>query len=294
MKIIKGLAFLITTILVVSCFNPPEFPNVPEIGYDHVEFNRGATISDKDTLSVFITFKDGNGDLGLDPQDARYNSAPFHPANFYQGNNGELLPLSTFLVDTFTVLDIPDPTKGDLVFYKRKRQDPTYNFLPELSSPGCDYEFTRTLNLVVERADAATLVPAIDTTGLKKVRFFDTEQDIFRTFFVVVDTLYFTRNPDHFNISVDFLVKDPSSTNPDHPGFTEFDWGAAPYCAPFDGRFPFLSDNVNALEGILRYDMSSYGFISVFGVNKPIMLRIQIRDRAGNLSNTVFTEPFTL
>jgi hypothetical protein len=108
-----------------------------------------------------------------------------------------------------------------------------------------------------------------------------------------VDTFYFELNPDHYNIEVDFLVKNPDGT------FTEFDWTEEfnyPNCGTsFDGRFPILykEEPGTPLEGSLRYSMGSIGFKALFSV-KTLKLRVQIKDRALNKSNEIFTPEFTL
>jgi hypothetical protein len=110
---------------------------------------------------------------------------------------------------------------------------------------------------------------------------------------IVKDTLYFQLNPDHNNIEVDFLVKNPNGT------FTEFDWRKEfnfPNCGiSFDGRFPILyKDRPGApLEGRIRYGMGSIGFKVLFGL-KTLKLRVQIKDRALNKSNIIETPEFTL
>jgi hypothetical protein len=106
------------------------------------------------------------------------------------------------------------------------------------------------------------------------------------TYLRVRDTLYIESNPNHYNIEVDFLVKNGA-------GFDEFDWRANNLCTTFDGRFPVLADNDNALDGTLKYNMESRGFKPFFG-SKTLKLRIQIKDRNLNLSNVIETGEFTL
>ena len=102
------------------------------------------------------------------------------------------------------------------------------------------------------------------------------------------DTLYYTTNPNHYNIEVDFLVKDPTAPG----GFREFDWREE-YCTTFDGRFPVFSDKQSSIDGILRYSMTSLGFTSVFSI-KTLKLRVSIKDRALHTSNVIETPEFTL
>ncbi|HEY9487315.1 MAG TPA: hypothetical protein VIQ51_03240, partial [Chryseosolibacter sp.] len=131
MKLIKGLGLLsFLAIITGSCFDPPEFPVVPQIVFDRVEFINSTDPSDFDTINLYIKFKDGNGDLGFNSDDL---SDPFHSANFYQENNGEIEPLTTvsgFIGrNEFDLLQIADPQKGKLVVF-RTRKKPEYSFLP--------------------------------------------------------------------------------------------------------------------------------------------------------------------
>lgn len=108
-----------------------------------------------------------------------------------------------------------------------------------------------------------------------------------------VDTLYFEINPDHYNIEVDFLVK-----NPINGTFEEFDWTKEfnyPNCGiSFDGRFPILFKDRpgSPLEGTIKYGMGSLGFKALFSI-KTLKLRVLIKDRALNQSNVIETPEFT-
>lgn len=147
---------------------------------------------------------------------------------------------------------------GAPVTYKDKRTNPNFSSLPEFVKPyNCINWEVRTL-----------------TSGL-------------------VDTLYFELNPDHYNIEVDFLVKNPSNGT-----FEEFDWTKEfnyPNCGiSFDGRFPILFKDKpgSPLEGTIKYGMGSLGFKALFSV-KTLKLRVQIKDRALNKSNVIETPEFT-
>lgn len=110
---------------------------------------------------------------------------------------------------------------------------------------------------------------------------------------IVKDTLYFQLNPNYYNITVDFFVKNFDGT------YTEFDWTKEfdyPGCGgTFDGRFPILFKDKpgSPLEGTIKYGMGSTGFKALFS-NKPLKLRIQIKDRALNKSQIIETPDFTL
>jgi hypothetical protein len=105
----------------------------------------------------------------------------------------------------------------------------------------------------------------------------------------ILDTVYFELNPDHYNIFVDFLVKQNDGS------FQEFDWRTE-FCTTYDGRFPILAKNrdlsvQNPVEGTLKYSMLSAGFKFQFSI-KTLKLRIQIQDRLLNKSNIIETPEF--
>jgi hypothetical protein len=233
MHLIRGFAlFVIILIGVSACFNPPEFPIQPQIEFESVQYKEYGTgfDSELDSIILLIKFKDGDGDLGLDPSET---SPPFNNKFYFIAN-------------------------GDFITYETKRTNPDYDTLPAFVQPyNC-------INWEVYKEDN-----------------------------VVKDTLYFQLNPDYYNITVEYLVKNANGT------FTEFDWREAfnyPNCGgTFDGRFPILfKDKPGApLEGTIRYGMGSTGFKVLFST-KTLKLRIQIKDRALNRSNIVESNEFTL
>jgi len=149
-------------------------------------------------------------------------------------------------------------SNGAFLNYEDKRTNPNYDTLPEFIKPfNCiNWEVTRENN-------------------------------------IVKDTLYFQLNPNYYNITVDFLIKNFDGT------YSEFDWTKEfdfPGCGgTFDGRFPILFKDKSGspLEGTIKYGMGSTGFKALFS-NKPLKLRIQIKDRALNKSQLIETPDFTL
>ena len=292
MKLIKGLGLLSFLIIVsVSCFDPPEFPVVPQIVFERIEFIDAPDPSDFDSLNLYIHFKDGDGNLGFNESTADI-SDPYHNAFFYQEDNGSLSPLTTQSgyvgSDEYDLLLIPDPNKGKLVVF-RTRQKPEYNFLP----PAFDcasYEYlggapnpdnsTDGRRLLIMASDLPVLDPL--------VKLVDSIPKTNPEFYQIRDTLYYTRNPDHYNIEVDFLVKDPTAPG----GFREYDWHQE-FCTTFDGRFPVFSDKGSSIDGTLRYSMTSLGFTSIFSI-RTLKLRVKIKDRDRNSSNVIETPEFTL
>jgi hypothetical protein len=286
MKIIKGLTFFVVLVGFGSCFDPPEFPDVPEIEFDRIEFVDGVSPR-PDSLILYINFKDGNGDLGLDNEDPNYVSFPFNNTFFFQEKNGQVDTLVTFAVGNtgqYDFLEIPNPTQGKLVLPRTKNK-PGYSYLPSYNC--VDYEYIIDRKLIIEDDD----YPAIEGTG---IRIADTlyngppKDPSTPKFFQIQDTLLVAVNPNHYNIEIDFFEKIGAE-------FVEFDWRAAPRCTQsYDGRFPRLVEKSgSALEGTLRYTMNSIGLVELFSI-KPLYLRIQIKDRALNRSNTIETPEFTL
>lgn len=111
----------------------------------------------------------------------------------------------------------------------------------------------------------------------------------------VRDTLFIKLNPNHYNIFVEFLVKNNDGS------FTAFDPKEIfiyPNCVVnlFNGRFPVLSKNLSQespLEGTIRYSMRSSAFLAFFSI-KTLKLRVTVQDRALNKSNEIITPEFTL
>lgn len=298
MKLIKGLGLLsFLAIMSGSCFDPPEFPVEPQIEFDRIEFINSQDPTEFDSLNLYINFKDGDGDLGFNvsPDDI---SDPYHSAFFYQENNGKIEPLSTEAgyigQDEYDLLIVDDPGKGTLVTF-RTHKKPEYSFLPGgdrcagsnslkyyeyLDGPIDPTNASDGRRMLIEAADLAVLGPSVEVVD----SFPRTKPE----FYQIRDTLYYTPNPDHYNIEVDFLVKDPSAPG----GFKEFDWREE-FCTTFDGRFPVFSDKPSSIDGILRYSMTSLGFTSVFSI-KTLKLRVTIKDRQRHKSNVIETPEFTL
>lgn len=240
-------------LFLLSCFDPPEYSNIPAIEYESVSFVDVTNVSDPDSLILVVRFKDGDGDMGLDANNPNDTLFPFQSRTFFDtirnSNVGYYFPF----VD------------GGFITYQTYRTD-RYGWKPKLK-----YD---------------TLPPFSKPYNCVNWEILSIENQ--------VDTFYFERNPNHYNIQVDFLVKNPNGT------FTEFDWTkefAYPQCGiTFDGRFPVLSKDLSrsaALDGKIRYGMASTGFNILFSI-KTLKLRVTVYDRALNNSNTVETPEFTL
>lgn len=84
---VKKVSFILTALIAsYSCITPPtEFPSVPEISFNDLEF---VQTSGADSLIVTVNFRDGEGDLGLNPRDI---NPPFNELNYIRDQNGQLI-----------------------------------------------------------------------------------------------------------------------------------------------------------------------------------------------------------
>ncbi|ERM84652.1 hypothetical protein P872_24865 [Rhodonellum psychrophilum GCM71 = DSM 17998] len=87
MMSVKNFTYnLLFLILLGSCISPPDnFPSVPEVAFKGMEF---VSTNSSDSLIVSITFKDAEGDLGLNATDV---DPPFNALEFKRDNTGALI-----------------------------------------------------------------------------------------------------------------------------------------------------------------------------------------------------------
>lgn len=67
--LIVSLSFLLSSLLIIACVNPPNYPDTPVIEYigvNDTEILQGAPFFDPDTLSIMFSFTDGDGDLSTE------------------------------------------------------------------------------------------------------------------------------------------------------------------------------------------------------------------------------------
>lgn len=245
---IKTILFFLLLVFVVGCDHERTLPIVPSISFRDIEFVRSNNASEPDLLILKIDFQDGDGDLGLTATDI---DPPYQPVNYAYDDNGKLLTI-------------------------RSRSNPKYTWLPPYESYYVCTNYTDPTQTLYFPASV------VDNT----FNIVETVQRNGGTYYGIRDKIYFETNPNHFNITVDFLMWDGSA-------FTEFDFRKE-YCnQSFDGRFPPLQDGDDTLEGTLSYAMTSRGFEAIFGI-KRLKLRVAIKDRALHESKTIETPEFTL
>jgi hypothetical protein len=131
MRLIRSFVGLVVLSLGFSaCFEAPHFSDIPEIEFVNVSFKDVTNPATADTLIITISFKDGDGDLGLgeDVSDELY---PYNDKFFYELNGQEVY----FPPDTIPYND------GTLINYKAKRTGGyPYDTLPDFLTP---YSCTR-------------------------------------------------------------------------------------------------------------------------------------------------------
>lgn len=296
MKILARLAIpVLALVLFNSCFDPPQYSIVPQIEYQRVEFVEVGDFLESDTVILYIDFKDGDGDLGLesDPLEEPDIGDPYHDNNYFlEDGTGGLIPIPLEV----RYSDIPPMLKlsgeqGKLAT-SRTRAKPSYSYLPGFEGDGCPHYYLHNgtpdtayygYNHVYISEEDSHIID--DSYYVEDTLTAGDLPDIY----VVRDTVYFKPNLYHNNIHVDWLVQNNDGS------FTEFDWTESGLgCGTdFDGRFPVLEDQNRTVEGTLRYAMTSIGFLQLFSI-KTLKLRITIWDRALHQSNIVESQQFTL
>lgn len=104
----------------------------------------------------------------------------------------------------------------------------------------------------------------------------------------VTDTVYIQPNPRSKNFLVEFFIQQ------DDGSFKEFNFFEET-CIPASGRFARLNteDHDRPLQGTLSYFFRGQNLRQYFENNK-IKMKIQITDKAGNYSNIIESDVFTL
>jgi len=279
MKTLKLVGIFSVLLLAVgSCFDPPEFPVEPQIDLKGIYFGVSADRSDSIVLS--ISFKDGDGDLGLSTELISY---PFNARNYFLKNNGQLIPVPTFS---------PYSDVGPLIYLedqvgKLATIDVITDPLYEDQVPSYVYPYTCNTyifdTLYVQQGDERiidgtyNITDTLTSPGLPSL-------------YEIREIWYTEKNPNYDNITVDFEIRNPDGS------YTFLDWETitgSDCSTSFNGRFPVLSEKEGPLDGILHYSMKSEGFIYVLS-SKTFRLKIKIKDRALHVSNEIITADYTL
>ena len=251
----------LSTLVLIGCFDPPEYPNEPSIEFEQVRFKDCSSPSVADTLIVNVRFTDGDGNMGLDGEET---TPPYHNRWYFRVTPATQCEVGFKEPCSKTKRSSYDPTRlGDFVSYRMRRTVPGYDTLPEFTTPwNCtNYEV------------------------------------IFDSQLRPVDTLYFESNPRFYNFYLDFYVKQNNGTFEKFDWSRQFTY---PLCVTNGsyGRFPILAKDGNLslgipLEGSIQYRFPSTALLAVFSI-KTLKLKIRVVDRDNNISNEIASPEFTL
>jgi len=276
-SLLKGLLLFGISMGAAACFDPPDYPFTPEISFEDISFREAKAVGESDALVLTISFKDGDGDLGLSTTAI---DPPFHDVNFYLASGGKLIELKKKTVHSQLpqVVEVPPNVRGKLVTV-RTPDDPLYKDLVPVyvdKHTSCTY-YSYTKVFVSESDkhifDKTYYYDSLMYTNLPKV-------------YSVLDTFFYQKNPNYSNIDVEFWVEDGGE-------YKLFDWEKEFCTISFNQRFMVLSDEERPVSGSLQYEMITSGMKTIFGV-KPLKLKVRIRDRSLNNSNFIETPEFTL
>jgi len=279
MSVSKGFLLFGFSLLLTACFDAPKLSVTPQINFVNICFNPGTVAEPVESLVLTISFKDGDGDLGLSPTEI---DDPYHDVFYGLASEGTVVELAkeTPYAGYPQFVKVPPGVAGKLIT-TRTLSDPIYaNQLPPFVDEFTSCKDYRLQTIYIREEDSHIIdnsyldVDVLEEKGLPKI-------------YVVRDAFYKKNNPKHDNIEVEFWVKGPGDQ------YTLFDWEKE-YCeTAFNQRFPRLAEKEEPLEGNLQYALSSLGIKASFST-QTLKLRIRIRDRAFNVSNEVETGDFTL
>ena len=290
MRVSKTLLLFLSSVILVSCFDSPEFSNIPKIKFESIYFGKARNEFSPDSLVVQIAFEDGDGDLGLEQS---FVDEPFHPTNFYIAQNGNLVPIGTRTYDPLLppFLAITSDHTGKLATLSTSREDQYMDKMANYASDSACIYYSGDIN----RTNYAITVDSVLVYGPDAAAISEFSEvyeasspTLPESFFVVKDTFYVQRNPAYQNIEVRFFRKQSVEA-----AFEEIDFYKLLCQEIFEGRFPVLSSKENALSGTIKYSMKSTQFENVLSTG-IWQLEIRIRDRALHVSDPIRTKEFTL
>jgi hypothetical protein len=214
-----GLVFF-TAFLISACFNPPEYPDIPEIIFKNLKFISGKAaagnqLATPDTLKLSIDFKDGDGNFGL--SDAEIGQGEFTERYYFKIND---LNTKYYLSDPSQLVTLAkDQT---FIRYKTKRTNPNYYSLPNF--------------------DCINWQTVDEQVGSDRHR---------------LDTMYCQMNPNYYNFFVDFLIQQSDGTFAEYDIVKEL--CSTPFDGRVPILSKDLNNSI-PLEGTISYSMKSSGF----------------------------------
>jgi hypothetical protein len=134
------IVVLVSMVLLGSCFDPPQYSNVPTIAINDYFFKSDTDPSTPDSLIISVTFKDGDGDLGFDASNPTDTIPPYNNRDYYAELVGGGYGKINILDKRFTYMT-----------YKTKRTVAAYDTLPNFIKPyNCVNWNVRTVNAKID------------------------------------------------------------------------------------------------------------------------------------------------
>lgn len=263
----KILACFFILVFAASCKKEIEdekiFPIEPYIEFRNLEFKDSPKIRtyDPDTLILEFYFRDGDFDLGLDPN---VTKEPYNELDYFLKSTGKkyIFPDNHYSEEDNLISKLPE-----LITYK-DRNILGMDTLPKFVKP---YDCTNWR--VLSRSQKI-----IDTVY---IRYNLNRFNIFLKYYTQTNTTWELFD---FNSFYTYPLCENIGFNGSFPPIENF---------PLLYDNPFFVKKISTNEGILIYKMRSSGFKFIFG-NKKIKLRIKIQDRALHKSNEIETPEIQL
>ncbi|HYC87206.1 MAG TPA: hypothetical protein VEB86_18370 [Chryseosolibacter sp.] len=274
----RALAIVVTLMAALGCDDEePRYPVEPFIDNVTLSFIKGPFPGASDQLLLDLHIRDGDFDLGTNDV-----AAPYHPFYLFLDDHGSLVAVEVMPteIDGEVIYNFDAQAAGTVGTFAQLRRTQE-NVIPY----SCvDYSYLKVLATpdLVDRATANV----IDTLVI--------EGD---EMWLVADTFQILHNENHYNLSVDFLVEQANGE------FAYVDLMTLS-CGTFHGRFfplddltvgdlvlsgPFTIQRTARARAAVSYSMQSQAFNAVF-FGKKIKVRVSVKDRALNNSNTIETE----
>lgn len=278
MRVIKGIILFCFSMMAVSaCFEAPVFSDTPRLIFKDIKFKEVGEASDYDTLILYLDFKDGNGDLGLSALNEDDFEVPYNSEFYFLADGlGDTIPIISTVKENYLILN--DNEQPGKIVTSKTRLLPGYGYLPIYNPNSClNYSFLVDVLVPFSSVDATyDIQDTVDING--------------KSYAKIQGAVLYRKNPNHYNIEIKFWIFQGGD-------FVEYDWFKE-YCFTYNGRFATSLNEIpkypdRPIEGTLRYAMPGTSFLAIFG-NTQLKISAQIRDRAHNVSNTVYTEEFDL
>ncbi len=251
--------------MIGACLKQPDLSIIPQISIQNVSFVRGSSSQSNptpDTITMTLNFADGNGDLGVSPDETAIyrsstDSTDIQTPYYYVYDSTQPSSWLYLHKNNFTSADLGKYKYVNFASFRKYKTLAPFDTLPALSCKKWEIRLATQVAPIVSR-----------------------------------DTLFIQNNPNYNNIfvniyytpnlSVPFTYFDPN---------TYFNGTFSSNCVGnfVNGRFPILSSNLGSnspIQGTLTYKFQSFGLYPAFR-NNTIKLSIYITDRAFNKSNVV-------